>query len=100
MECDDTCDRIVELFEECNFFLIRKASIKDLAKLLNLNLSYLKRIFKYDIEYSFEEMVEIYRTSYAKKIIRCNNIIFEEVWRLSGFNSFKDFKRSWEKVGY
>lgn len=60
--------KIINVFENEDFYKRENAKISDLAEILGISLKELEEIFSTEMDYSFEEMLSAFRGEYNQHI--------------------------------
>lgn len=95
---DVLCERIVVLFETYMIYLNPGISLLDLAKFFEVEEAYLEKYFKEEVEYTFDEMLSVFRITHATDLLTKELIPYEELWKGSGFNSHVEFEKAFKKL--
>ena len=86
-------ERIVSLIEDERFFLSKGFNLECLSNILMIPKIKAEVLIQIAYNASFEEVVEVCRICYARKILLEQNVPFSTIWKHSGFSSFYRFKK-------
>jgi len=76
----------------------KECSLKDLARHLGYDYSYLSRFFTNNIKMSFTEYVNQCRVNYACYLLKNSSYSITEISEKCGFNSIRSFNRNFMKI--
>lgn len=98
VKMDEYMATITRWMEEEKPYLYKDFKLTDVSHVVDLNRSYLSRIFNEGYQKSFSELVREYRVEYSKKMMKSNpSIPLYKVAGLSGFNSDSTFLRAFKQ---
>ena len=98
VKMDEYMATITRWMEEEKPFLYKDFKLTDVSRVVDLNRSYLSRIFNEGYQKNFSEVVREYRVAYSKTIMKNNpNVPMYKVAELSGFNSDSTFLRAFKQ---
>lgn len=89
---------VLNLFENDKIFLINGISLYQISKIIGITLEELEKIFEEDIEISFDEMLKLWRLTYARNILLTYKCSSKYIWEIVGFSSYKEFITAWDAL--
>lgn len=89
-------EKLLALLEDETVFTMKGLKIKDIARMLCSNRTYISNVINDEFNMTFTDFINDYRLEYAKKIIsqsKYRDLSLSEVGIMSGFSSDSSFYR-------
>lgn len=93
-------DKLIETFDEKQFYLKKDLTIWDVCRETNSNRTYISNLINDEFGMNFNHFVNKYRVEQAIYMLKnadYNQKPLDEIARLSGFNSLTSFNRAFKK---
>lgn len=87
----------LKIIKYINTYYSQNISLKDVAKVVNLNPNYISQVFKKSAGTTFSQYLVNLRITQAKKLLTTTNFSINEISLQSGFNDYFYFLKTFKK---